>query len=264
MKPILLWSLYQRRWSVLFWSLGVAVFIFINMIFYPSFKDQAAELQKSFEHLSDTTLQFIGGSTDFFSPVGFLNSQIYFLLLPLILLVLAISLGSSLLAREEQDHTIDSMLARPISRSRLLIAKGSTGLLILSSVAVVGFIVTAITAKAVDLRVPIINMLAASLVCWMMVLSIGAVAYAVTAFGRARVASLAIAAGYGFGGYIISSLAGTVSWLGVPSKLFAFHYYQSEALLRGTYNWVNIVFFLGLFALCCFLAWLGFRSRDLA
>jgi ABC-type transport system involved in multi-copper enzyme maturation permease subunit len=105
--------------------MGVSIFIFINMIFYPTFKDQAAELQKSFESLPDAALQLFGGSSDFFSPVGFLNSQIFFLMLPLLLGILAISLGSSLLAAEERDSTIESLMARPISRTHLLLHKSA-------------------------------------------------------------------------------------------------------------------------------------------
>jgi hypothetical protein len=43
MMPIIKWTLWQRRWSAFWWSLGVSAFIFINMIFYTTLRDQAAE-----------------------------------------------------------------------------------------------------------------------------------------------------------------------------------------------------------------------------
>lgn len=264
MLSIIRWTLWQRRWSALWWSFGIFGLIFINMIFYPSFKDQAAELQKSFDNLPDAAVQLFGGSTDFFSPIGFLNSQIFFLMLPLILGILAIGLGSSLIAREEQDKTIEGLLARPISRSRFLSGKSLAGSLFLLGITIVGLLVTLVTALIVDLDVSFWLMTQATIVCFLMVLSFGAVALLLTSFGRARVASLGIAATYALGGYLVSSLAGTVSWLEVPSKAFPFHYYNSEAILRGTYNWANSLFFVVLITICAVTSWWLFKKRDLA
>lgn len=263
MSPIIKWTLWQRRWSILGWSLGVTGLIFLNLIFYPTFKDQAAELQKSFENLPAAAVQLFGGSTDFFSPVGFLNSQIFFLLLPMLIGILAISIGSSLIAREEQEGTIESLLARPISRVRLLAAKAMTGTLILAGVSVWAFVTTASIGWLVDLGMPVKNIALASLNCFLLVLSFGAVAFLLTAFGKARIASVGVAAALALGGYLVSSLAGTVSWLNGPSKAFAFHYYQSEAILRGTYDWNHVWFFVALVAVCGLLSWLSFRRRDI-
>lgn len=237
--------------------------IFINMIFYPSFKDQADELQKSFESMSDSALQFIGGSADFFSPVGFLNSQIFFLMLPLILSILVISLGASLIAKEEQDKTIESLLSRPISRSALLSIKALAGIAILTFVTFVGFLTTAITSKAVDLDVNVTKIFLATFACWLLSLSIGAIAYVIAASGRARGATIGIATTVALGGYIVNSLAGTVTWLEKPSLLFPFHYYKSEEILRGTYNWANALFFISVIVISSFLSYLLFRKRDI-
>jgi ABC-2 type transport system permease protein len=263
MMPIIKWTLWQRRWSAFWWSLGVSAFIFINMIFYTSFRDQAAELQKSFESLPDKAVQLAGGSTDFFSAIGFLNSQIFFLSLPLLLGILAIGLGSSLLAREEQDRTIESLLAHPISRLRILLGKSIAGALILAIVSVVAFIITLVTARLVDLNLSSSSIAATTLICFLMSLSFGALALMITALGRARSASLGITVLVAFGGYIISSLAGTVGWLKVPSKVLPFHYYQSESILRGFYNWENTLFFVGLIGLCSIIAAVIFRRRDI-
>ncbi len=263
MMPIIKWTLRQRRWSIVGWSLGAFGLIFLNLIFYPTFKDQAAELQKSFDGLPAAAVQLFGGSTDFFSPIGFLNSQIFFLLLPMLIGVLAIGLGGSLLAREEQEGTIESLLARPVSRSHLLGAKAVAGTLILLTVTTWAFVTTAGIGWLVDLGVPVKNIALTSFDCFLLLLSFGAVAFLLTAFGKARIASFGVAAAYALGGYLVSSLAGTVSWLSGPSKAFAFHYYQPEAILRGTYDWNHAWFFVALVFGCGFLSWLSFRARDI-
>ncbi|HEX5797898.1 MAG TPA: ABC transporter permease subunit, partial [Candidatus Saccharimonadales bacterium] len=211
-----------------------------------------------------SALQLLGGSSDFFSPIGYLNSQVFFLTLPILLGILAISLGSNLIAKEEQDKTIETLLSRPISRTKFLLAKALSGVLILSFVTLVGLITTVLSAKFVDLEVSVARMSLVTLVCFLMVLSFAAVAFILTATGRARGASIGIATTVAFGGYIVSSLAGTVDWLKAPAKLFPFEYYQSEAILRDTYNWANAIFFVALVIILGILSWIVFKKRDLA
>lgn len=263
MKPVIRWTLHQRRWSIFGWSLGVFGLIFVNMIFYPSFKNDAEELQKSFANLPDSAVSLLGGA-DFFSPVGYLNGQVFYLMLPMLLGILAIALGSSLLAKEEQEKTIESLLARPLSRARLLLAKVTAGATIIFTVSLVGLLTTVLTSWWVDLDVPALNIVIASLACFLVCLSFGAIAMALTGLGRARGASLGIAAAYSLGGYIVSSLSDTVTWLVAPSKIFPFYYYRSEEILRGSFVWANFIFFVALIGLCAIVSWVAFRRRDIA
>ncbi len=263
MKAIIRWTLQQRRWTVLWWSIGIFGLIFITMVFYPSFRDQAAELEKTFQGLPDAALQLVGGSADFFSPVGFLNSQIFFITLPLLLGVLSIGLGSSVLAHEEQDKTIDSLLARPVSRSRLLAAKATSGLTVVLIVSLVGLIATLLTAWFVKLEVGTLAIIYSFGVCVLLCVSFGAIAFMLTALGKGKSMALSIASAFAVGGYLVSSLAGTVSWLKFPAKFFSFYYYQPEAILRSTYNWTHVSFFVVVFVVCATVSWRAFRTRDI-
>lgn len=264
MRHIIRWTIWQRRISTVWWCFAVAFFLLINLVFYPSFKDSAAELEKSFENLSDAALQFFGGSTDFFSPVGFLNTQIYLIMLPIILGILAIGLGAGLVAREEQDKTIEAILARPISRSKFLLAKAISGSAIIILVSVVSFIVVSVMTKVVDIDISISSVAATSAVCTLMCLCFGAIAFCITASGRARgAAAIGVTSAVALGGYIIESLSSTVSWLSTPSKILPFHYYQSELLLRGTYNWSNVWYFIAVIVVCACISWRLFVHRDL-
>lgn len=263
MIPMIKWTLWQRRTSTMWWSIGVVGFILLNMLFYPSFKDQAQQLQQSFANLPDTAVQFFGGSTDFFSPVGFLNSQIFFLMLPLLLGVLAIGMGSNLISKEEQELTIESLLSRPISRSKLLLSKASAGVLILFAVTIIGLLATIISAIVVSLDISMWSVMLAGAACFILVLSFGAIAFSISAIGKARGADLGISAFIAIGGYVVSSLAGTVDWLKGPSKIFPFHYYQPQAILENNFNWNNMFYFAGVLILCVVISWLSFRRRDI-
>lgn len=264
MRPIIRWTLWQRRWSTVWWSVGVFSFIFITLVFYPSFKDAGAALEKSFASLPDAALGLFGGSSDFFSPVGYLNSQVFFLMLPLLLTMLAVALGSSLIAREEQDATLETLLARPVSRGRVLAGKAAAGTLILAIVSAAAVLSVVICARLFQLDdVPSSAVALAGANSFLLAYCTGAIAFLLAATGRARSAAIGISAFIGFGGYIIASLSGTVHWLSGPSKAFPFHYFQSEAILRQTYHWVNALFFVAVAVACGALSYIAFRRRDL-
>lgn len=262
MFSIFKWTLWQRRWSVFWWSLGIVGLVVVTLAFYPTIHNQATQLDKSFGSLSSNTLALFGG-TDFFSPVGYLNSQLLYLMLPLLLIILGVGLGSSLIGREESNGTIQLLLARGVSRSRLLFAKAIAGACIVFLATFVGSVVLVCLAKAVNIGVPSIDIVAACFTCYLLVLTFSAASFLLTATGRGRPAALGITVVYTLGGYIIGSLASTVHWLRGPSRIFPYHYYYSADILRGTFRWSSILFFVIFIAACVLLSWISFRRRDL-
>jgi ABC-2 type transport system permease protein len=177
--------------------------------------------------------------------------------------ILSISLGSSLIAREEKEGTIELLLSRPLSRTKLLLGKVKAGLVILITVSACALLITVILGKMVKLVVPSKNIALATIASFMLALSFGAVAFLVTMFGRARIASIGIAALYALSGYMLASLVGTVHWLKYPAKLFPYNYYKPAEILNGTYNWNNMIFIVGVIVLCGIASLIIFRKRDL-
>lgn len=264
MRPVIKWTLLQRRSSIIWWCAGILFFVFLTLVFYPTIKDQSAQLNKSFDQIPQTARQLFTDTNDLFSPIGYLSSQMFYLMMPLLVGVLAIGQGMSLIGREERDSTIELLLARPISRGRLLLAKAGAGLLIVLLVGALATLFTALMCRLVGLDIATANILMAGAAVILMALNFGAVAYLLSAMGRAgRGAAIGISAVYALGGYILVSLSGSVSWLSWPAKLFPFNYYHSNQLLSGSYNWANSLYFICVIAGCLLLAWLAFRRRDL-
>lgn len=261
---IIKWGLWQRRWFLLWWCVGIAALIALNLAFYPSFRDQAAELEKSLQEIPDSAKALTTDTGEFASPVGFLSSQVYYLMLPMLLGIMSIALGSSLLAREEKDGTIELLLSRGISRSKLILAKASVGLLLTGVGALVAMLVTFGMATLVDLPVPKENIAVATLACYLLALTFGAVAYLITMLGKARIASIGVATLVALGGYIIASLAGLASWLDKVSKIFPFNYYKPGEILYGNPHWRDMALLLAGIAVCGVFSWYFFKRRDLS
>lgn len=264
MRGLITWGLKQRRWFMIWWMVGIFALIFVNLIFYPSFRDQTAELEKTFSQLPDSVSSLISDTGDIFSPSGYLSSQVFYLLLPMMLGILSISLGASLIGREENDGTIELLLSRPISRTTLLRSKALIGIVIVVGVGLFGTITTVVMSTLVKLDVPSMNIFLTGLAAILLAVCFGAMALMITTLGRgARVASIAVAALFAFGGYILASLKSNVEWLKWPSKVFPFDYYHPGDILNGTFNWQNLWYMVGFLVLSAAISVVSFRRRDL-
>jgi ABC-2 type transport system permease protein len=238
----------------------------ISLIFYPTFRDQATQINQALGHLPPAAKSLFAGNTNasFTTPEDFLSGRVFYLMLPLLLSVVSILIGSSLISKEESAGTIEHLLARPVSRGALLTAKAVAGLVILAVIGVVALITALIVGASVHIGVPIVNIEVATLFAAILSLLFGTLAFMINALSHAaRAASAGIAAFVALGSYIVVSLANAVDWLGWPAKFLPHNYYRPSDILYGNYGWQNASWFLLLTALMAIVAWRGFRRRDI-
>lgn len=264
MIAIVFWTLWERRWFIFWWAVGATAFMVLSLIFYPTFRDQAAQFNEVISRLPETARSLFAGTSGLATAEDFLSARVFYLMLPLILSILSIIVGSSLIAKEETSGTLELLLARPVSRSRLLLAKAVAGAIILAVIALVSLIVALVVGQLVNIEVAIINIEVAVLAAAVLALLFGAIAFLITAVGRwARTAAAGAAAFLALGSYIIVSLSSTVEWLRYPAKILPHNYYRPNEILYGHFGWQNIV---GILAVCLVLfgiAWQSFKHRDI-
>lgn len=264
MLSIIKWGLLARRWSTIWWCIGIVSLIGINVLLYPSFRDQSAQLEQSFSQIPEAAKALFTDTGDFLSPVGYLSSQIYYLMLPLILSILTISMGSSLVTKEEQEGTLELLLSRPISRTKLISAKALVAFIIISTVTIVTTISTLIFASIAEIEVGLDKIALATLLSAILSVLFGIIAFCLSAFGGfGRSISVSIAALVAFGSYIISSLGEVVSWLSGVAKFLPFNYYQPAEVMYGTYNWRYAGVFVLIIIALFIISIIGFRKRDI-
>lgn len=186
MKPIIAKVLKTNRLKMLGWSLGASAYIILVTSVYKTYLTTNSNgLSQSIQQLPSTLRSFISIKGDFTSPVGFLSSEPYFVILPIVLIILAIVLGSSLLAREEQNHTLELLLARPVSRGCVLAGKATGGFFVLLTVNVAAALVMIIFTRVFSIDISISALLEAHVMLFLLALLFGALALALTAAGRA-------------------------------------------------------------------------------
>jgi ABC-2 type transport system permease protein len=197
----------RTRW-IFGWSAGIVVFVAMTLGFYPAFRDESAQLNEMFTNLPESikSLVGIGGGIDPFSPVGYLSSQIYATLLPLLLGMATLTLAASI-AGDEERGLLETTFSLPVSRFRIMAERLVAVALISIALSAVAFASTAATATIVDLGVGLRAMAWASVTLGILVLAVGAIAVFFGSLTGRKSVALTCGSVAGIGGYLITSLA---------------------------------------------------------
>ena len=209
--PVLERSLHDRRRSLISWGLGIGVYVALIVAFWPSIRG-SSEITKAIENYPDAMKEFFGGAAafDYTRPGGFLNTQLFSLILPLLIAIFAIGYGASALASVQQNTTLDVELALPLRRSRIVtektvaLAAGVTSLTVLS-----GLVILAVGAL-VDLHIGAANVAAACTGAGLIALLHGLLALDVGAATGNRALALGVSTAAFVAGYLIQALSGLV------------------------------------------------------
>lgn len=257
-------GLRRRKMYVSLWGLGIVVLTAFTVLAYGAVKSQADQLNQAFDSLTTNAGSFFGTS-DMFSPVGYLNSQLFYIVLPLLFIILGVTLTSSLTFKEERGHTLELLLARPISRAHLLLAKIITAVAVFAVLGVATLVTTVVCDAIVGLAVPAGYVALATLLMTLFAGAFGAVAFALyTASQKSGRAAAAVAILLSLGGYIVTSIAGLVDQLGWLAKIFPYHYYNPGEILQGHVASGLIIYIVCMYLVSLVVAMAGFARRDIA
>lgn len=263
MNAVIMWELKRRRWFVVWWTIGIASLIAITVLAYKAIGHDATQLNSTFDSISSSAGGFFGGS-DFFSPIGYLSSQIYYILLPIMVIIMATTLVAGLMNRDENDGTVEYTLARAMSRRRLLLAKAIVGLTVVAVVCVLTYIVTVVSAQFSGINVNQWNLFVTHLLSFAFSATFGVIAFALMAASQlTRKVATSAAIVLALGGYVVSSLAGLVHWLEMPAKVMPYHYYDTVGLLGGHVGRGLIVYIVGAVVVSAVIAAVGYSRRDI-
>lgn len=174
------------RRSAIWWSVGIATFIVVNLAFWPSLEGSAA--LEGFEDMADLMEAF--GAQNIATPAGYVDGQVYALLLPLLLSALAITLASGLTAGDEHAGRLELLHALPVGRRQVWLGRWWAVASVLLGVGVVAGVSTLVSLPLFSLtEVSAGRVVLATVGCVLLAAFHGSVAYAAAGLGGTRGAS---------------------------------------------------------------------------
>lgn len=256
-------TLRERRRSLLWWTLGVVGLVGLTVAFYPSVKDSSGlsdygkDLPESLRGL------FVGGEIDLTSGPGYLNSQVFAMTAPLILLIFAIGVGGWAVAGEEERGTLDLLLAHPLRRGAFVAQRFAAVFILVIALSTVLFVTVAIASALVDLEIGTRDLIAACGSNALLALLFGTLALAIGAIWPGRGRAISVAGALAVAAWMLDGLGEAVNWLDPLRPLSPFYQAIGTDPLRDGISWGSWALLAGLTALLVGAAIQGLERRDL-
>lgn len=265
MVELFLYEMRKRRTAIIGWSIGMSVYFVYILLLYPTIGDQYGELLQNLD-VENSLFQMFGDMSSMSSFSGFfaLYAAEY---LPLMLAIYAITNGTAALAGEEEEGTLELLLAQPLARWQMVMAKVAAMMLAVFIILLVTTVVTVVTFSAMQAQIgetpvteadlAILILFAWPVVMVFMMLSLFLGAYLPRRRQAVTLVTLILVTAF-FG----NNLAGISETLKSIQFLFPFYYYDGQAILTEGVPVADLAVLLGAVLLFLALALISFQRRD--
>lgn len=222
MAPILERGLILRRRSMAAWAFGSAAFTAMVLAIFPVIRDDPT-FDELLAEYPDPVLALVGDAALNTGP-GFLSAELYSLMLPVVVAVLAVMTAAAALAGEDERGWLALVLAGPTPRDRVV---GETALLVAAVAAVpvmASAVVVGVGGPFVDLDLALAELIAVSVATWLFGLVFGMAALVAGAHRGHRSAAVAVGVGLLVLAYAAEIVGATAPWGGWLQEASPFHH----------------------------------------
>ena len=192
------------RRAAMWWGIGISFFSLLNIAFWPMLEssDALSELDEVPEGMLEAF-----GAQNLATPAGYLDGQLYALMLPLLLSGLAIAVVTAITSGDEHAGRLELVHASPVSRRAVWLLRLASSLVAVLAVAMVTSVAIGVAVRVFSLDgVTVLRVCSVTLACGLLAAFHAAVAYAVGAFGASRGASVGAGVLALLGGYVLDFL----------------------------------------------------------
>ena len=202
---------WRGHWkSFISWAAVLIVMNSIELSVYPTMS-KSGDSMKSFLDSFPEGFKKMFRMEDYFSGPGFLNTELFSLIIPMVMIGVGLAWGAGATADDEERGTADMLFALPITRSKILWSRLIAMISALALLALINFINLMIGANFVDMSLSASQVAAGSLGCFLIGMLFAAFGSLFGAISGKRGASLGIGAGITILLYVFYTLTAIVS-----------------------------------------------------
>ena len=250
----------QRR-SAIVWALALLALTASVLAVWPAM-NESGSLDSLTKGLSPELIAALGlGSLA--SPAGFLNGNLFALLLPLVFGVLGIMHTNALTAADEDAGRLELLLALPVSRVGVYLSRFVAVALVLAVNALLVGATVLFGAPAFDMELETEGVIAATLSLYLLALLHAGLVLALAGVGLRGGVVLAISFGVLVLGYLAHALLPMIESVSKLSGLSPWHWALGESPLENGYDWTGSGMLLASAALLVVIGLIGVRRRTI-
>jgi ABC-2 type transport system permease protein len=238
-------------------GLGLIAVIMIVGALYPSLKDTFGKL-----NVPEGVANLLGGA-DYSTLTGWLQSEIVATYGPLVFCAVGITTAVATTTGDEDERVLATLLAHPILRTRLLIAKTLALALLILTVSIATWIGFLIGVAIAGGGISAAHLAAQAAHLGVLGLTFAALALALGASTGRKMIAAGGATGLAILGFLVNGLAPLVSGLTWTQYVSPFYYYSSQEPLTNGAQWGHLAVLASVSLALVGIALAGFRGRDL-
>ncbi|MFP4115146.1 MAG: ABC transporter permease subunit [Spirochaetota bacterium] len=224
MGSLVLFELRKRWKAALGWGVGLTLFGALYLVIFP-------EVEQEMAGLADISIYQVMG-VNLGSFPDYIGSVVL-LFVPLLLGIYAISNGTRTLAGEEEDGTLELVMARPLDRRQIVIAKAfAIGVTLFVVLLVAGggnAAILSVVKRGYDTPLMPGQLFLALLSSWPITFAVAMIALFLGALTPTRRLATAAVTTFFVGSYFGENLSGMVSSLEGLKPFMIFSHYDSSA-----------------------------------
>jgi ABC-2 type transport system permease protein len=226
-------ELRDRTRALVFWCVGVGAYITLIASIFPSIKD-SPQLDQLTQNYPEALKSLFGlGAVNLTTGTGYIDTELFNIILPLLVIVLAIGSGSRTLAGEEEAGRLELPFSYPVRRRDGVLAKGIGVAGEIAILATAAYVVLAALSPVFGLDLSYGRLAGGILGLALLGLLHGWLALAVGAARPGRGLAIAIPAGAAAVAYLIGGLHDLASWLDPFRFLSSFWWVGQSPLTNG-------------------------------
>jgi ABC-2 type transport system permease protein len=256
-------TLRDQRRSLMWWAIALIGTVLMYAAFWPNVRDNADAFDEYLRNMPEAIRNLIGG-LDFGTPEGYLQSELFSFMGPILFLVYAIGAGARAIAGEEQEGTLDLLLSTPTSRRRVLLDKFWALVAATSLLVGVTWASIVVFGAPFDLTLDAEGLLATCVNLFLLALAFGSIALAIGAATGNKTLAIGAPSGFALASFLVKTFAPSVDALEPFNLLSPFHYYIDHDPLRTGFNGVDILVLASMSVVAVAVALVTFERRDLA
>lgn len=250
--------------AIIGYCIGLALLVIMMGVFWPTIRDQSADFQQLIDSYPPAMQAFFGDFQDFTTPAGYLNAELFSLMLPLVLLIFVIGRSAATLAGEEERGVLDTLLAHPVSRRRVYLEKAAgiaIGVAMVVTVVGLGLVVIDLTF-GMELGIGAI-----AFACFMLLLlafAHGGVTFALAGWRGRSAFVIGLSSTFALASWLLASFGDLVEAMRPFRALSTFAHYSDVNALKGEWEGLAVLVLIAVGILGLLIGLWAFERRDLA